>query len=271
MSENDCSHDCSSCGVEGCQSREIEKLKTLDGVKIKKTIAVISGKGGVGKSLITSLLAKELSEKGYKVGILDADITGPSIPKAFGAESQAYGDEEGIDPVLSKKGLPLISVNSLLEDETEPIIWRGSLISNFVGQLYSSTRWGELDFLLIDMPPGTGDVPLTVFQQISIDGVVIVTTPQDLVGLIVTKSVKMANMMNINILGLVTNMAYVECPDCHKKIYLYGKPSEINGLDNLDEVGIDPALSKKIDCGEIEYYEKALLDKATKKLISLLD
>ena len=271
MSQSDCSHDCSSCNVEGCGSREIEKLKTLDSVKIKKTIAVISGKGGVGKSMITSLLAKELGEKGYKVGVLDADITGPSIPKAFGAEGQAYGDEEGIDPVLSKKGMPLISVNSLLEDQSEPIIWRGSLISNFVGQLYSSTRWGELDFLLIDMPPGTGDVPLTVFQQINVDGVVIVSTPQDLVGLIVAKSVRMAEMMTINILGVVTNMAYVECPDCQKKIYLYGKPSSDYDVESLDEVGIDPVLSKKVDNGEIEYYEKPLLSKATNKIISLLD
>ncbi len=275
MSEENCSHDCSSCGVEGCKARGIEKLSTLEGTSIKKIIAVVSGKGGVGKSLISSLLAKELAEKGYKVGVLDADVTGPSIPKAFGSYAQAMGDENGIYPVESRKGIPLISVNSLLADTSEPIIWRGSLISSFVSQLYSQTYWGELDFLIIDMPPGTGDVPLTVFQQIPIDGVLIVSSPQDLVGLIVTKSVKMAQMMNIKTLGLVTNMAYVKCPDCNKKIFLYGEPSyavaSSYGLDILDEIGIDPSLAKMVDEGEIEEYEGELLPKATKKVIGLLD
>ena len=274
MSEQECTHDCSSCGVEGCGEREIQKLSTLPSAHIKKIIAVISGKGGVGKSLVSSLLAKELAEKGYKVGVLDADVTGPSIPKAFGAYAQATGDEEGIYPVESRKGMPLISVNSLLEDTSEPIIWRGSLISNFVGQLFSQTYWGELDFLVIDMPPGTGDVPLTVFQQIPVDGVLVVSTPQDLVGLIVSKSVKMAQMMNVKTLGLVTNMAYVKCPDCGKKIFLYGEPSysvaTSYGLEPLDEIGIDPTLAKMVDEGDIEAYEPHLLEKAVEAVIGLL-
>lgn len=275
MSEPNCAHDCSSCGVEGCGSRTIEKLKTIEGSKIKKIIAVVSGKGGVGKSLVSSLLAKELVEKGYKVGVLDADVTGPSIPKAFGAYAQAMGDEEGIYPVESRKGMPLMSVNSLLPDTTEPIIWRGSLVSNFVGQLFSQTYWGELDFMVIDMPPGTGDVPLTVFQQIPVDGIVVVSTPQDLVSLIVTKSVKMAQMMDIPTIGMVTNMAYVKCPDCDKKIFLYGEPSYAvaasYGLEPLDEIGIDPHLAHLVDNGEIEEYETTVLSKTTDRIISLLD
>ncbi len=274
MSEQECTHDCSSCGVEGCGERAIEKLSTLPSAHVKKIIAVISGKGGVGKSLVSSLLAKELAEKGYKVGVLDADVTGPSIPKAFGAYAQATGDEEGIYPVESRKGMPLISVNSLLEDTTEPIIWRGSLISNFVGQLFSQTYWGDLDFMVIDMPPGTGDVPLTVFQQIPVDGCLIVSTPQDLVSLIVSKSVKMAQMMNVKTLGLVTNMAYVKCPDCGKKIFLYGEPSyavaDSYNLTRLDEIGIDPNLAKMIDQGDIEEYPTPLLEKAVQAAIDLL-
>ncbi len=274
--ENSCEGNCSSCSDSSCPGhQEIAKLSPHPKTKIKKTIAVISGKGGVGKSLVTSLLAKELKEKGHKVAIMDADITGPSIPKAFGANGKAYGDETGINPVYSKGNIPLMSVNCLLDDETEPIVWRGALISSLVTQLYSNVNYGEVEYLLIDMPPGTGDVPLTVFQQIPIDGALVVTSPQDLVSLIVEKSVKMGKTMNVPLLGIITNMAYVTCPDCQKKIYLYGKPkteeiAKAYGLKNLDEIEIDPLLASKVDEGEIETYPKSLLDKATTLLESLL-
>lgn len=275
MSDKDCNHVCEGCSEENCASRqEIQKLNVLPDTKIKRIIAVLSGKGGVGKSLVTSLLAKELHEKGYKVGILDADITGPSIPKAFGALQMAEADEKGIYPVLSEKGIPLISVNSLLENHSDPIIWRGPLIAGLVSQLYSEVHYGELDFLLIDMPPGTGDIPLTVFQQIPVDGAFMVSTPQDLVSLIVEKSIKMTEAMNVPLLGMITNMAYVTCPDCGKKIRLYGEPSlalaKAHNIDSLDEIGIDPLLTMAIDAGSIEEYPTALLENATAKAISLL-
>lgn len=276
MSNNECNEkSCEGCSKENCPSHQkIEKLKTNPGTKIKHTIAVISGKGGVGKSLVTSLLAKELHELGHSVAIMDADITGPSIPKAFGVVDKAMGDETGIYAIKSKGGIPLMSVNCLLEDESDPIVWRGPLIANLVTQLYSNVIYGEVEYLLIDMPPGTGDVPLTVFQQIPVDGAIVISTPQDLVSLIVEKSVKMGKQMNVPLLGVVTNMAYVNCPHCNEKIYLYGKPKteEIAkefGLRNLDEVAIDPLLASKVDAGDIESYAKRLLPKATSLLENL--
>lgn len=276
MSEEKCNENCESCNEENCPSRQpIKKLVPHELSSFKKTIAVISGKGGVGKSLVTSLLAVAIKNSGHSVGILDADVTGPSIPKAFGITSKADGDESGIYAIKSKGNIPLMSANCLLEHDDDPIVWRGPMISNLVGQIYTSTIYGELEFLLIDMPPGTGDVPLTVFQQIKIDGAIVVSSPQDLVSLIVEKSVKMAGMMNIPLLGLVQNMAYVECPKCQEKIYLYGKPMSdkevlANGLDALDEVAIDPSLSSFIDKGDIESYKKNVLPKTLEKALSLL-
>ena len=219
----DCNHDCENCSVaEGCASK-IEKAKLNNRSKIKRIVAVLSGKGGVGKSFITSMLAVDLNRKGYKVGILDADITGPSIPKSFGVSEKAYGDEGLIFPLISRGGIKLMSANFLLENDSDPIVWRGVLLGNLIKQFYEDVLWEELDYLLIDMPPGTGDVALTVFQLLPVDDLVIVTSPQDLVKLIVTKAIKMANMMNINVLGVVENMSYLTCPDCGKKINVFGE------------------------------------------------
>jgi len=264
MSDTNCNHQCASCGVEGCSARtEIAKLKTNEMTSIKKTIAIISGKGGVGKSLVTSLLAKELTEKGYKAGILDADVTGPSIPKAFGILGMAEADEHGIYPRKSKKGVAIMSVNLLLPDAGDPVLWRGPLIAGLVGQMYTDVYYGELDYLLIDMPPGTGDVPLTVFQQIPVNAAIIVTSPQDLVSLIVGKSIRMALDMNVPLLGVVTNMAYMRCPHCNERIDIYGEGrariAATFGLPALDELPIDPLLAASIDRGSLEDYEGQLL------------
>ena len=219
----ECNHDCSNCAqAEGCTSK-IEKAKLNDRSHIKKIIGVLSGKGGVGKSYVTSLLAVYLNRLGYKVGIMDADITGPSIPKSFGIKDKAYGEEGLIYPLQSKGGIKLMSANCLLEDDSDPIVWRGPLLGGLIKQFYEDVLWEELDYLLIDMPPGTGDVALTVFQQLPVDDLIIVTSPQDLVSLIVTKAIKMANMMNIKVLGVIENMSYLKCPDCGKKIKVFGE------------------------------------------------
>ena len=219
----ECNHDCSNCAqAENCSSK-IEKAKLNDRSHIKKIVGVLSGKGGVGKSYVTSLLAVYLNRQGYKVGIMDADITGPSIPKAFGITEKAYGEDGLIYPLLSKGGIKIISANCLLEDDSDPIVWRGPLLGGLIKQFYEDVLWEELDYLLIDMPPGTGDVALTIFQQLPVDDLVIITSPQDLVSLIVTKAIKMANMMNIKVLGVIENMSYLQCPDCGKHINLFGE------------------------------------------------
>ncbi len=268
MSEEKCTHSCETCGVSDCAARnKIEKLKPNPNSKIGKTIAVMSGKGGVGKSMVTSLLAVSLMKEGKKVGILDADVTGPSIPKAFGQNGyQAYGDENGIFPAITAHGIKLLSANNLLDDPSKPIIWRGSLISNLVSQMYTMCIFDELDVLLIDMPPGTGDVPLIVFQQIPIDGAIFVTSPQDLVGDVVAKSIEMAKEMNIKIVGLIENMAYVKCPHCEEKIHLFGENTGSDtakrlGIPFLAELPIDPTLSKLIDEGKIEVFQGDYLTK----------
>ena len=229
----DCNHNCESCGVKDCSSR-IEKAKLNDRSKIKKIVGVLSGKGGVGKSYITSLLAVYLNRQGYKVGIMDADITGPSIPKAFGIKEKAYGEDNLIFPILSQGGVKIMSANCLLENDSDPIVWRGPLLGGLIKQFYEDVLWEELDYLLIDMPPGTGDVALTIFQQLPVDDLIIVTSPQDLVSLIVSKAIKMANMMNIKILGVVENMSYLTCPDCGKKIPLFGESHLEQFAEELD-------------------------------------
>lgn len=253
-----CTHDCSSCG-ENCPSKNGESLieKANPGSDVKKIIAVVSGKGGVGKSLVTSMLAVLTQKSGRQAGILDADITGPSIPKIFGADSEVFGNESGMLPVESRSGIKLMSINFMLEDETTPVVWRGSLISGAVKQFWTDVCWGKTDCLYIDMPPGTGDVPLTVFQSIPIDGIVIVTSPQDLVSMIVAKAVNMAKMMNIPVIGAVENYSYFECPDCGKRHNIYGESrlDEVAaeyGIPVLARLPIDPSLAKLCDEGRLE-------------------
>lgn len=238
----------------------MEKIVTSKNTNIKNCIAIMSGKGGVGKSSVTSMLATNLNRQGYKVGIMDADITGPSIPKVFGVnKKRAGGNSEVIFPVESVTGIKMISINLLIPNEEEPVIWRGPAISGVVKQFYTEVEWGELDYLLIDMPPGTGDVPLTIMQSIDIDGVVIVSSPQDLVKLIVKKSINMSKKMDVNVLGIVENMSYLRCPDCNKKINIFGESkldqvAEEYGVSVIHKMPIDPEFAKLCDEGKIELY-----------------
>lgn len=268
----DCNGKCSACG-QTCD-RRIEKAKLNDLSKVKKIIGVISGKGGVGKSLVSSLIASGLSKSGDRVAILDADITGPSIPKSFGIKEKAMGEEGIIYPALSKTGIQIMSANLLLENEDDPIIWRGPMIGDLVKQFYTDVLWHNVDYMVIDMPPGTGDVALTTFQYLPVDGIIIVTSPQDLVSTIVKKAIKMANEMNIPILGLVENMSYVECPTCKEKIYVYGKShiDEVAKQFNLDVLGKLPLredISRLVDEGEVEDIDVDYLNDAIKKIKSL--
>ncbi len=271
-----CTHDCSTCS-ENCSSRaENLKLPANAASAIKHVIGVVSGKGGVGKSLVTAMLAVLLRREGYRVGILDADITGPSIPKAFGMKNvEIYGDQSGMIPAASKTGIDMISVNLLLGDETKPVVWRGSLIAGTVQQFWQETIW-NVDVLLVDCPPGTGDVPLTVFQTMPVDGVVIVSSPQDLVSMIVSKAANMATMMNIPVLGLVENLSYVKCPDCGKEIKVFGEShieeiAQKFGYDLLARIPMDPKLSALVDRGMIELMENDYLDEAARKIIEKLN
>lgn len=256
-----CTHDCSTCGAD-CGSREggIQKAQLNAQSKVKKVIGVVSGKGGVGKSMVTALSAIAANRNGYKTGIMDADITGPSIPKMFNIHEKAFGSEFGIVPAVTPTELEIMSINLLTENETDPVVWRGPVIGGVVEQFWTDVYWGDLDVLFIDMPPGTGDVPLTVFQSLPVDGIIVVTSPQDLVSMIVTKAVKMAQLMNIPVLGLVENMSYLECPDCGKKIEVFG-PSQVeqvavaNGLKVLEKLPINPELAKLADQGRIEFNE----------------
>lgn len=252
---SDCNHDCSSCG-QNCSSRiTFEKPHQLS--KIKKVVGVVSGKGGVGKSLITALLAVEMAARGRKAAVLDADITGPSIPRAFGIKGGVDGDDTGIYPRASKLGVKIISSNLLLENETDPVIWRGPVIASMVKQFWTDVIWGDVDYMFVDMPPGTGDVPLTVFQSIKLDGIIIATSPQELVSMIVAKAVKMANAMNIKIYGVIENMSYIECPDCGKQIPLFGggKVDEVAtdfDLKVLGRLPLDATIAKAVDEGAVE-------------------
>lgn len=261
MSEN-CNHDCSSCGESGCSSRKGESLKKEPHKlsSIKKVIAVVSGKGGVGKSMTSAMLALSAQRRGYNAAIMDADITGPSIPRMFGIHDRAMGSEGGILPVDSKSGIQVMSMNVLLENEEEPVVWRGALIAGTVLQFWTDVVWEAVDYMFVDMPPGTGDVPLTIFQSLPLDGIIIVTTPQDLVGMIVQKAVNMAKMMNIPILGIVENMSYISCPDCGRKISVFGE-SGVDalaleyGIPRVAKVPIDRELTVAADTGRIEEIE----------------
>lgn len=270
MAENECTHDCSSCGAD-CPSKKGESLIAQQnaGSNVKKVIAVVSGKGGVGKSLCTSMLSVLTSRRGYKTAILDADVTGPSIPRIFGLKPGVDGTEEGMFPVKTATGIEVMSVNLLLEDEQTPVVWRGPVISGTVSQFWTGVLWGDVDYMYVDMPPGTGDVPLTVFQSLPVNGIIIVTTPQDLVSMIVAKAVKMASMMNIPILGIVENMSYAVCPDCGKRIEIFGKShtaqvAEKFGLKVLGRIPMDQKLSALCDRGALELMENDCLDEAEK-------
>ena len=284
MSENEnqtpegCTHDCSSCGAS-CGSRQNPAdliASPHEGSLIKNVIGVLSGKGGVGKSAVTELLAVQLAKAGYRVGILDADITGPSIPKAFGLTERAMGDENTIFPVPSKKlGIDVMSINLLLDNPSDPVVWRGALIGGTVRQFYTEVLWKDIDYLLVDMPPGTGDVALTVFQSIPLDGIVVVTTPQDLVSMIVGKAIKMAGLMDIPVLGLVENMSYVACPDCGKKIEIFGESkleavAEEYDLPVLARLPIDPNLTAAVDVGAIESYANEAVTGEIDKAIEII-
>ena len=273
----ECTHDCSSCG-ESCAERQEPQslLKELNPkARVGKVYGIVSGKGGVGKSMTCALMAAVAQNKGKVTAIMDADITGPSIPRMFGVTERAQGSENGILPVVSDGGIQVMSMNVLLENEAEPVVWRGSLISGTVMQFWTDVIWTGVDYMFIDMPPGTGDVPLTVFQSIPLDGIVIVTSPQDLVGMIVQKAVNMANMMNIPVLGIVENMSYIKCPDCGRKISVFGE-SGVDalaleyGIPNVAKIPIDSDLTKAADTGNIENFQNNYLsdffDKISKKL-----
>ncbi len=273
---SECTNDCSSCGQSCADRRQPadfrEKPHELS--SIKKVIAVVSGKGGVGKSLVTSLLAVNSMRNGYHAAVLDADVTGPSIPNVFGVHEKATGNGLGILPVSSKLGVDLMSINLLLENETDPVVWRGPILAGTVKQFWTDVIWKDVAFMYVDMPPGTGDVPLTVFQSLPVDGIVVVTSPQELVGMIVEKAVKMAQMMNIPVLGVVENYSYFTCPDCGKQHRLYGE-SHIDGIakqygiDTVCRIPVQPKLAAACDAGLIELYEGNWLDTLTKKIESL--
>lgn len=271
---SECTHDCSSCG-EDCPSRSGAPMHEAPhaGSNIKHVIGVVSGKGGVGKSIVTSMLAVAMMRKGHKVAILDADITGPSIPKAFGVKGEMTVEDEALIPLESKGGIKVMSLNLLLDSESTPVVWRGPVIAGTVKQFWTDVKWGDVDYMFVDMPPGTGDVPLTVFQSIPLDGVIVVTTPQELVSMIVEKAVRMAELMDIPVFGLVENMSYVKCPCCGEKIGVFGEShaettAEQYGLPLLASLPIDPALAGLVDSGRIEdvpaEYTEALLEKLVK-------
>lgn len=253
---SECSHDCSSCN-ENCSEREIAKEKQNDASNVKKIIGVVSGKGGVGKSLVTALLASEAKKKGYSAAVLDADITGPSVPKLFGIRERAYSpDGKYLLPVESANGVKVMSINLLLNGEDDPVVWRGPVIAGTVKQFYTDVAWGDVDYMFVDMPPGTGDVPLTVFQSLPLSGIVVVTSPQELVSMIVGKAVKMANLMNIPVLALVENMSYYKCDGCGKTLDIFGKSkvketAERYGISVTARLPIDPKFAESSDKGEI--------------------
>ena len=268
MAEN-CTHDCGSCSKE-CSERDFKKAPH-ELSKIKKVIGVVSGKGGVGKSLTTSLLAVTAERNGFKTAIMDADITGPSIPKMFGIKEKATGSDVGIFPVVSKTGVEIMSMNVLLEDDTDPVIWRGPVIAGTVLQFWTDVIWNDVDYMFVDMPPGTGDVPLSIYQSIPLDGIILVTTPQDLVSMIVKKAANMAQKMNIPILGIVENMSYVKCPDCGKKIDVFGEShveelAKEYGVKSIARIPFDPALTRCADSGLIELFEGDYLDELFKSI-----
>ena len=269
---SECTHNCSTCSANCSTKSKQDFLEPLNAKSsIRHVIGVVSGKGGVGKSMVTSTLATLMQRAGYKVGILDADITGPSIPKAFGISAGVEGNDDGMFPPESSTGIKIMSVNLLLPDATAPVVWRGPVIAGTVKQFWSGTVWGDLDYLFVDCPPGTGDVPLTVFQSLPLDGIVIVSSPQELVSMIVEKAANMARMMQVDVVGLVENMSYVKCPDCDKKIKIFGEShiediARKHGYPLLAQMPIDPSLAMLVDAGEIEKMNVDYLDGAVEAL-----
>lgn len=274
MAEEKCDHDCSSCG-KSCESRDLH-IKLREGSSVKKVIGIVSGKGGVGKSLVTSLLACKVHRDGFRTAILDADITGPSIPESFGlSETRASGDGNSLNPVVTDSGIQLMSMNFLLENENDPVVWRGPVISGAVQQFWTDVVWKDVDFMFVDMPPGTGDVPLTVFQSLPIDGIIVVSSPQQLVRVIVEKAVKMANMMNVPVLGLVENMSYVKCPDCGCEISVFGKSNiekiaDTFGIPVLARIPMEESTAAYVDSGDIESLDLPYLNMAAELVEGLL-
>ena len=273
---NSCNHDCGSCG-SNCSERTGANpfLAPMNSQSdVRRVIGVVSGKGGVGKSLVTSLLACAVSRKGYASAILDADITGPSIPKAFGIKAKATAADDMLFPVVSSNGIELMSLNLINDNETDPVVWRGPILAGVVKQFWTDVVWGPVDYMFVDMPPGTGDVPLTVFQSLPLDGIIVVTSPQDLVSMIVEKAVKMAEMMNIPILGVVENYSYLECPDCGKKISVFGASQEAKlktqfGDDSVACIPINPAIASAVDAGNIASVDAPWLTGLVDKIINL--
>jgi Mrp family chromosome partitioning ATPase len=272
---SECTHDCSTCSAK-CSDRKPDSLiePTNELNNIKKVIGVVSGKGGVGKSMVTSLLSVAMRKEGKEVAILDADITGPSIPKAFGINDRAEGNDLGIFPAITKEGIKLMSINLLLEDATAPVVWRGPVIAGAVKQFWSDVIWNDVDYMFVDCPPGTGDVPLTVFQSLPLSGIVIVTSPQDLVSMIVKKAYKMAEMMNIPVLGIVENMSYIQCPDCGKKVHLFGEGktqtiADELGVPLLAQLPINPDMAVMVDNGCIEKADTSVMKDAIDTLLKL--
>lgn len=273
---SECNHDCNSCG-QSCEKRDLH-ANLRAGSSVKKVIGIVSGKGGVGKSLVTSLLASKVNKDGFRTAILDADITGPSIPESFGVgdvRAEAVENEDALKPVVTDSGIQLMSMNFLLQNENDPVIWRGPVISGAVKQFWTDVVWKDVDFMFVDMPPGTGDVPLTVFQSLPIDGIIVVSSPQQLVRVIVEKAVNMANMMNIPILGIVENMSYVKCPDCGKQITVFGKSNidEIAknfNLPVLARLPMEESTSRAVDAGDVESIEMPEINEAAKVVENLL-
>ncbi len=272
----DCSHDCGSCN-QSCSERDFRAYLRKDS-SVKKVIGIVSGKGGVGKSLVTSLLASKVNKDGFRTAILDADITGPSIPESFGVEklrAETVEGEDALKPVVTDSGIQLMSMNFLLQNENDPVIWRGPVIGGAVKQFWTDVVWDNVDFMFVDMPPGTGDVPLTVFQSLPVDGIIVVSSPQQLVRVIVEKAVNMANMMKIPILGIVENMSYVKCPDCGKEITVFGKSNidaiaQSFNLPVLARLPMEEATSRAVDAGDVESIEMPELNEATKTVEALL-
>ncbi len=277
---SECNHDCGSCSAN-CESRTTDKTSFLEALapesKVKKVIGIVSGKGGVGKSLVTSMLAVSMNRKGHHTAILDADITGPSIPMAFDVADERPAvtpDGRLMIPAKSLEGVEIMSANLLLENATDPVIWRGPVIAGAVKQFWTETLWQDVDYMFVDMPPGTGDVPLTVFQSLPVDGIIIVTSPQELVSMIVAKAVNMAKKMDIPILGVVENMSYLECPDCKKHIHVFGEShveqaAQENGLKVLAQIPIDPKIAQMVDGGRVEYIEMPWFEKAAEAVEAL--
>ena len=274
---SECTHDCSNCSADCGERKEKESFlkKPHELSNIKRVIGVVSGKGGVGKSMVTSMLSVLFNRRGYKTAVMDADVTGPSIPRMFGIKERAQGGEQGLLPVKSKTGIEIMSINLLLENESDPVVWRGPVIGGVVQQFWTDVIWNDVDYMFVDMPPGTGDVPLTVFQSLPVDGIVVVASPQELVSMIVERAVKMANMMNIPVLGVVENMSYLECPKCGEKMYLFGesavkKVCEEYSLPLLAEIPVKPELAKQGDRGLIELFEGDFMENAAAMIETLM-